>query len=157
MRRSGRVLCSVVGFVVLGGLAPLAAPAGADERLDLMKQGKESFAAQCLGCHQTVEEAAAGYRNRPSWEQIVADMVTRGAKLDAKQQAAVVEYIAGRMLLVSKCSGCHTYNRPLTTNKTVEDWKATVERMARNIPAATRPSAEQLERLAAYLAVERPK
>ena len=70
MRLSGGVLCAIAGFVVPGSLA---APAVADERLDLMKQGKEAFAAQCLGCHQTVEEAAAGYRNRPTWEQIVAD------------------------------------------------------------------------------------
>jgi mono/diheme cytochrome c family protein len=140
---------------VLGTLALPPLPAGAGEYLDLMKKGKEAFASQCITCHQTADEAASGYRKRPSWQKIVADMVARGAKLDQEQQDSVVEYLAGRMLLVAKCGSCHTSLRPLTVNKNLEGWKGTVESMVQRMPPLLRPTPEEINRLSVFLAVER--
>ncbi|MBI4914285.1 MAG: hypothetical protein HY825_00415 [Acidobacteria bacterium] len=136
---------------------PLAAgPAGAVDPLSQVKQGKEAFAAQCLGCHQTVDEAAAGYRKTPAWREVVADMVTRGAKLDPGQQEAVAEYLTGRSLMIAKCTSCHSAFRALTASKSPEAWKAAVEDMVQRMPPDLRPSAEQTGRIAIFLAVERP-
>jgi cytochrome c2 len=133
-----------------------AAPAGAEDPLALARRGKEAFAAQCLGCHQTVEEAAAGYLKTPAWREVVADMVARGAKLDPAQQEAVAEYLTGRSQMIAKCSSCHSAFRALTAAKSIEGWKATVDDMVRRMPADLRPNAEQAGRIAVFLAVERP-
>ena len=145
------VCAAVLGLVLLPALT-----AGADGSLETMKKGKNLFQSQCLNCHQTPDEAAGSYRTRPSWQAIVKDMVGRGAKLDEEQQAAVVEYISGRMILVSKCTGCHSFIRPLTANKSFENWKSTVERMASRMPGAFGMTPEQIEKLTVFLSVERP-
>ncbi len=141
----------------LGVVAMAPSQAGADAGRDRMQRGKEAFVSQCLNCHQTVDEAAGGYRMQPAWQRIVADMVARGAKLDEAQQEAVVEYVSGRMLMVAKCSSCHTSNRPLTASKSLEEWKGSVENMVQRMPPNLRPTAEQIEKLTLFLAVERPR
>lgn len=146
------VLAGVLAFT----LGALAAPAAADERLELMRQGKAAFESQCMNCHKTIDEAVGGYRAAPSVKQLVTDMVAKGAKLDEKQQAAVAEYVSGRMVLMSQCRNCHTINRPLTANKSREEWKSTVERMVGKMPPALKMSPEKVELLSLYLAVERP-
>lgn len=133
-----------------------ALPAGADASRDSVKKGKDLFASQCLNCHKTVDEAVGEYRTRPSWQNIVKDMVARGAKLDEEQQAAVVDYLSGRMVLVAKCRGCHSFIRPLTANKSLEDWRVTVERMAQRMPGTFGMTPEQIETLSVFLSVERP-
>lgn len=143
--------------VALGVVALVPSQAGADASRERMQRGKAAFLSQCLNCHQTIDEAAGGYRQQPAWQKIVADMVARGAKLDAAQQEAVVEYVTGRMLLVAKCSSCHTSNRPLTASKSFEEWQSTVELMAQKLPTNLRPTAEQIEKLTVFLAVERPR
>ena len=146
-----RSLAAALGIVALTSL-----PAVADEYRDLVKTGKEAFQSQCLNCHKTVEEATAGYRTKSDWQKLVADMVVRGSKLDAGQQAAVVEYLIGRGLLMSQCRTCHAIQRPLTANKSYDDWKSTVERMAQKMPPNLKLSPERIEKIAGFLAVERP-
>ncbi|HEY5998529.1 MAG TPA: cytochrome c [bacterium] len=152
---ASRARAAAGAALLVAGLAAGAA-AGDGERMEILKKGRDAFLSQCLRCHQTADEAAAGYRRQPAWRDVVADMVARGAQLDLAQQEAVVQYLSGRMLLIAKCSSCHTSNRPLTRNKSLEQWRATVERMVQNMPAPLRPGPAQVEELAQFLAVERP-
>jgi len=142
--------------VVLGPASILSSSAGADEYGDTMLKGKEAFASQCLNCHQSIDEVTGAYRTRPDWQKIVAGMAGRGAKLDETQQAAVVEYLAGRMLLIGKCRGCHTYLRPLTVGKSLANWRSTIQRMAERMPKDLGMTPEQIDQLAVFLAIERP-
>jgi uncharacterized Zn finger protein len=81
-------------------------------------------------------------------------MVPLGAKLSEEQQKSVVQYLNARTLLIAKCTVCHGIQRTLTKNKSREEWKVTVDRMATKF--SNHISAEEAERLVEFLAVDRP-
>ena len=72
----------------------------------------------------------------------------------AEETAKVVDYLAAESLLDTKCSVCHETSRPLSKNKSYDDWKATVTRMSGK--KAGHLSAAEIEEIASFLAVERP-
>jgi cytochrome c2 len=122
--------------------------------VESLKMGKEAFTAECMKCHDTIEEAAGGERERGTWEEIVTEMVSMGAALEGERKEAVVGFLTARSLVMGKCGMCHSVQRPFTKNKTHDEWKATVERMAGKFKGHI--SAEEAEQVAAFLAVERP-
>ncbi len=145
---------SVVLILLLVVTLPGAVTAGEETSMETLKKGKAAFDSQCMNCHRTVEEATSGYRKDAGWSQVVTDMIGLGAELDDDQQKAVVEYLSARSLLHARCRSCHSYNRPLTMNKSPVEWKRTVEEMRDKIPIIFKPG--DVDRIANFLAVERP-
>lgn len=121
--------------------------------LERMKKGKEAFGAACLACHDA-EKASSGDRDRTGWEATVDEMISNGAQLTAEQKTVVVDYLAARSLLMKKCSVCHSPQRPLSKNKNLEGWKATVTRMSGKRPGHL--SEGDIEQIVGFLAAERP-
>ena len=62
----------------------VAAPAGG---------GAELLNARCTVCHN-LDRVKSAKKTREQWTQTVSRMVGKGAKLNADEQAAVVEYLA---------------------------------------------------------------
>lgn len=82
---------SVVGLgLVLGLSVPAAAqlPDGA---------GKDALLKVCGSCHQA-ERSASVRLTREGWEEVIADMIKRGAKGTDEEFGAVLEYLAKNFL-----------------------------------------------------------
>jgi len=54
--------------------------------------GKESLEKVCSGCHE-VETLTATRRTRIGWQQMIEDMIGRGADGSEEEMAAVVSYL----------------------------------------------------------------
>lgn len=85
----GALILLVFG-VVLGLGTPAAAqlPDGA---------GKETVLKVCGSCHQP-ERSASVRLTREGWEEVIVDMIKRGAKGTDEEFAAVLEYMAAHFL-----------------------------------------------------------
>ena len=57
--------------------------------------GKAIFEKACGTCHST-NDAVARRRTRSAWEQVVDDMVARGAEGSADDMAAIVTYLSAQ-------------------------------------------------------------
>jgi competence protein ComEA len=60
-------------------------------------QGKEQVQKVCGGCHQP-ERAASVRLTREGWEEVIADMIKRGAKGTDEEFAAVLDYLSKNFL-----------------------------------------------------------
>ncbi|MGD9904167.1 MAG: cytochrome c [Vicinamibacterales bacterium] len=56
--------------------------------------GKAEFERVCSGCHDAAAAVTGSRRSRAAWEQIVADMVVRGAEGSDEELALVVAYLS---------------------------------------------------------------
>jgi competence protein ComEA len=59
--------------------------------------GKEQLLKVCGGCHQA-ERSASVRLTREGWQDVIADMVKRGAKGSDEEFGAVLEYLAKNFL-----------------------------------------------------------
>ena len=59
--------------------------------------GKETVIKVCGSCHQP-ERSASVRLTREGWEEVIADMIKRGAKGTDEEFAAVLEYMAAHFL-----------------------------------------------------------
>ena len=57
--------------------------------------GKAVFEKTCGSCHST-QDVVARRRTRSGWEQVVDDMVARGAQGSADDMATIVTYLSGQ-------------------------------------------------------------
>ena len=118
-----------------------------------LKAGKAAFDVECEKCH-TRKYADEVDNSRDQWEITMGMMRSNGAQFTDEQRAVIVDYLTAKSLLSMKCSVCHKVDRPLSKNKSLSDWKATVTRMAGKKPGHL--SDEEIDLIASYLAVERP-
>jgi competence protein ComEA len=93
-----RVAAAVVRRVLLAVLVVgvLAAPVLAQVQLP-DGPGKDAMTKVCGTCHQ-VERAASVRLTREGWEEVVADMIRRGAKGSDEELAQVVQYLSTHFL-----------------------------------------------------------
>ena len=118
-----------------------------------MQKGKAVFEAACTECHDAAK-AAGGDRDREGWLKVVDEKVGDGAKVADADRDPLASYLAAGSLLRSKCSACHSSQRPLSKNKDLAGWQATVTRMSGKRPGHL--SEDDVARIAGYLAAERP-
>ena len=86
----------VVSLVVL--LSTLLAACGGREQQNGGQDtetldGEALVQERCTRCHDLSRVTSAS-KTRDEWQATVEDMVSRGANLDAEEQAVVVEYLA---------------------------------------------------------------
>lgn len=55
--------------------------------------GEALVQARCIGCHN-IERVTSARKTRAGWAETVARMVSKGARLNAAEQDAVVEYLS---------------------------------------------------------------
>jgi len=82
-----------VAVVLVGALPLVYATVVARQATLPDGRGKREFEKVCAGCHP-VEDAVRGSRRaRESWQQIVDDMVVRGAEGSDAELKLVVDYL----------------------------------------------------------------
>ena len=59
-------------------------------------RGKREFERVCAGCHPVEDVVRGPRRSRDSWQQIVDDMVVRGAEGSEAELKLVVDYLTER-------------------------------------------------------------
>lgn len=147
-----RAACFFVAAVfVVGGFALTVSASG--EVFEKIKAGKEMFTKKCKMCH-SLDQATDETMSRDDWEGTVNMMKGNGLEITDEEKNKVVDYLAAESLLDVKCSVCHQTSRPLSKNKSYDDWKATVARMSGK--KAGHLSDGEIEEIASFLAVERP-
>jgi hypothetical protein len=84
-----------VAAVVLIGAALLVSAAGVRARQTTLPEGrgKPEFERVCAGCHPAEDAVKGPRRSRQGWQQIVDDMVVRGAEGSDDDLKLVVEYL----------------------------------------------------------------
>ena len=88
-RRRGPVVLALLGGVPwLWGTALVAQPAALPDG-----RGKAEFLRICSGCHAAADAAQAPRRSRERWQQVVDDMVVRGAEGSDAELKLVVDYL----------------------------------------------------------------
>jgi mono/diheme cytochrome c family protein len=96
-------------------------------------EGKEAFEENCIDCH-TLEEPLKKIANREEWDLTLIKMANTGAVLSKKNRRQVLEYLVAKSTFQTKCSVCHSLERPLEKNKEFQAWVTTVRRMATKKP-----------------------
>jgi mono/diheme cytochrome c family protein len=92
-----KTLIAVSLVVLLSTL--LTACGGGDQQQDEGQSAPETLDGEalvkerCTQCHD-LGTATGGGRTKEEWQATVERMVSKGADLDAEEQAAVVEYLA---------------------------------------------------------------
>ena len=80
-----------------------------------MIAGKEAVEENCMECH-TLEWPMKKIATREEWEHTLTVMASRGAVLSKKNRALVLEYLVAKSAFQTKCSLCHSLDRPLEKN-----------------------------------------
>jgi competence ComEA-like helix-hairpin-helix protein len=83
-------MCALISILVLGLTGPASAqlPDGA---------GKDLILKVCGSCHQA-ERSASVRLTREGWEEVIADMIKRGAKGTDEEFGTILEYLATHYL-----------------------------------------------------------
>jgi competence protein ComEA len=90
-----RRIVKATGAGVLLIVALTAAPASAQQLPD--DAGKDLLLKVCGGCHQP-ERSASVRLTREGWEEVIADMIKRGAKGTDEEFGIVLEYLTKHFL-----------------------------------------------------------
>lgn len=135
-------------------LSPDRAPSEEPPLYDQLQKGKETFLEECRKCH-TIKYALNESYSRDDWSLTVGMMVANGAQLSDEQRSLIVDYLTAKSAFETKCNACHPLERPLSKTKSLEEWQATVKRMAAKRPGHL--TAEEIEAIAAFLALGYPK
>jgi competence protein ComEA len=84
----------VVTRIVLAGAVPLLGVASFAHQAALPDgRGKVEFQRVCAGCHSAADAVTGPRRSREGWQQVVDDMVVRGAEGSDQDLKLVVEYL----------------------------------------------------------------
>lgn len=113
-----------------------------------LQSGKKSFETVCSRCHK-LDLPLSKRLDRAGWEAIMGTMTSRGASLESTERALIVDYLVVKSTFENKCSSCHGLEGALASKRTRDEWKATVERMAKNPKAAL--TADDIRLITAYL------
>ena len=136
-------------------IALTALPSTADQQqvFEQMQKGKEAFDKSCTACHDR-SQAEEGDRDSAAWTALVDDMIEQGAEVGEDSKEALAGFLAAGSLLRSKCSVCHSPQRPLSKNKDLAGWEKTVKRMSGKRPGHL--SELDVAQITGYLAAARP-
>jgi hypothetical protein len=144
MRKIAAVLAASICLATVPAFAGDTLP----DPLAGLQAGKKSFEAACSKCH-TLDRVLGKRLDRSGWEAILGTMTSRGASFESTERALIVDYLTVKSTFENKCSTCHETEGALASKRTREQWKATVERMAKNPKAAL--TAEDIRLITAYL------
>lgn len=109
-------------------LALAAAPAVGTEPSPIAA-GKAVFETKCVACH-ALDRSLAKKADRAGWQEILTQMVAKGAALDKAEFDQVLGYLGAKSAFETRCNTCHDLQGPLTSIKNPAQWQATVVRMA---------------------------
>jgi cytochrome c5 len=126
--------------------APTATEVPATEAPAIL-DGQSLLQERCTVCHD-LGRVERSKKTEEEWKATVERMVGKGAQLDEAEQELLIKYLAetypkateappteepamldGQSLLQERCTVCHDLGRVERSEKTEEEWKATVERM----------------------------
>jgi mono/diheme cytochrome c family protein len=83
-----------VALVLAGAAALIGATAlAADQAMWPEGRGSSEFQRVCSGCHSAEAAVNGTRRSRERWQQVVDDMVVRGAEGSDEELKLVVEYL----------------------------------------------------------------
>lgn len=91
--RLGDVRAHVVAMLVLSGALLLGATMLANQATLPEGRGKAEFQRVCAGCHPAEDAVKGARRSREGWQQVVEDMVVRGAEGSDQELKLVVDYL----------------------------------------------------------------
>jgi len=109
--------------------------------------GQSLLQERCTVCHD-LGRVERSEKTEEEWKTTVERMVGKGAQVNQAEQELVIKYLAetypkateappteepatldGQSLLQERCTVCHDLGRVERSEKTEEEWRATVERM----------------------------
>jgi len=141
-------IAAVLAFSLCLGTVPAMAGETLPDPFAGLQTGKKSFEAACSKCH-TLDRVLNKRLDRAGWEAMLGTMISRGATFESTERALIVDYLTVKSTFENRCSACHGTEGALASKRTREQWKATVERMAKNPKAAL--TAEDIRLITAYL------
>lgn len=87
-------LLKPIGLVLVCGVPVMsAAVLGAGQTPLPDGKGKQEFVQVCTGCHPAEDAVAGIRRSRDGWQQVVQEMIVRGAEGSDRELALVVDYL----------------------------------------------------------------
>ena len=111
-------------------------------------EGKAAIEENCMECH-TLAEPMKKITDRAGWEAILDKMASKGAIMSKKKRLQILEYLVAKSTFQTKCSICHSLERPLDKNKKFQAWIETVRRMAAKKPEHL--TEEEIQAVSGYL------
>lgn len=87
--------CAVVTLSLSAAVVSLLGTAGTLAQQPTLPEGpgKAEFQRVCAGCHPAEDAIKGARRSRDGWQQVVDDMVVRGAEGNDRELKLVVDYL----------------------------------------------------------------
>src|SRR5262245_12657630 len=82
-----------IGLALMSALAILSLPFGGNAQTLPDGAGKEAVQQNCTRCH-LLRSVVAARHTRQEWDNVVTDMVGRGAAIMENEMTAIVDYLA---------------------------------------------------------------
>jgi cytochrome c5 len=108
-----------------------------------LEKGEQILKDSCLSCHD-LKPIAQQFMDKDEWEELIAMMLQRGAKLTAEDEPVLIDYLArkhgyqlpegpGKEILKSTCkNACHSAQRIVTQHWSRARWDALLDEMISN-------------------------
>ena len=116
------------------------------------KSGRKLLFENCIDCHELdwpLNKTAA----RAEWEATLDKMADQGANVNEAARKTIIDFLVAKSDFDTKCVGCHDKEQSMSKRKSLEDWEATVKRMAGKSPDTI--SESDITVISAYLAAVR--
>lgn len=88
-----KMMLALVGLCLLGAAMVASAPVILARQPLPEGKGKQQLQHVCSGCHQAEEAVSGGRRSRAAWQQVVEEMVARGAEGSDEDLKLIVDYL----------------------------------------------------------------
>ena len=121
-----------IGTARVTAATPVAAAAGQDDK------GERLLNASCGGCHD-LRPVQASARDKDSWNEVVQNMLQKGADVADKDIPVLVDYLAehygpmpegrGKDIVLNVCTMCHDLKRIRQGQRSPEEWEETLNSM----------------------------
>ena len=138
----------LVFIIILAGFMMAFAQGNKPFTLQDFIDGKAAIEENCMECH-TLAEPMKKIADRAGWEAILDKMASKGAIMSKKKRLQILEYLVAKSTFQTKCSVCHSLERPLEKNKKFQAWIETVRRMAAKKPEHL--TKEEIQAVTGYL------
>jgi cytochrome c5 len=127
----------VVGSERVMSAAPAAVPAAAAAVAQDAK-GEKIMNQSCAGCHD-LRPIQSGARDKDGWNDIVQNMLQKGADVADADIPVLVDYLAehygpmpegrGKDVVLNVCTMCHDLSRVKRGRRSPQEWEETLNSM----------------------------
>ena len=125
---------STARLIAAGDATPATAPAAAAQG----DQGERLLNVSCGGCHD-LRPVQASARDRDGWNEVVQNMLQKGADVSDKDLPVLLDYLAehygpmpdgrGKDVVLNVCTMCHDLKRIRQGQRSPEEWMETLNSM----------------------------